>query len=425
MMYSVAAILYKYGFGFDAFIHRATEVWIQTHGFILPKTPYYIGQYSFVVWLSNLTRIPIFYIDVYLVPVLAALTLPATIILSLKRAWDVPYEKSALALWLIPFVPFLSFHLTTPYNLALLFTILCVFTLLPVLVKADSHKLTAISYHNVSILLSLCALLTHPLLGAPLILFVASSLLYKKFSSKIIPILHFLATALLLPILFTLNNLRVDAPFPNVTNPFSRIGDFFLLFTRPYWYANHSPLRFEILYEWEALIVPMAVLLCTSGLYIYIVKKQNDKFVIPSEAETEPRNLDRLPRSLHLGRDDKKNILLIYPATALGLCLSAWLLVSWIHFPDVVAYEQGDYPMRLIKASLIFLLPFGILGILEFRNFVISQFRNEEMRKLGNYGLALIASILLTLSLYFSYPQRNAKARFPGYNVTASHFKAV
>jgi hypothetical protein len=94
----VAAILYKLGFGFDAFVHRATEIWIQNHSFISPKTPYYIGQYSFVVWLSNLTKISIFYIDIYLVPVLAAITLPITITKTLKAAWAIPYKKSILFL---------------------------------------------------------------------------------------------------------------------------------------------------------------------------------------------------------------------------------------------------------------------------------------------------------------------------------------
>ena len=112
--------------------------------------------------------------------------------------------------------------------------------------------------------------------------FVASSLLYKIFLQNY-SYFAFPGNCTSYPF-FYLNNLRVDAPFPNVTNPFSRIGDFFFsLLTLLV--CQSFPLRFEILYEWEALIVPMAVLLCTSGLYIYV--KQNDKFVIPSEAETD------------------------------------------------------------------------------------------------------------------------------------------
>src|SRR3989338_3769475 len=71
--FGIAAIMYPLGFGFDGFIHRATETWIFEHGSITPLRPFYIGQYSIVVWLAHLTRIPIFYLDVYLVPLLASL----------------------------------------------------------------------------------------------------------------------------------------------------------------------------------------------------------------------------------------------------------------------------------------------------------------------------------------------------------------
>ena len=89
LTYSVAAIIYPLGFGFDGFIHRATEVWIQNNGFITPKQPYYIGQYSLIVWLSNLTAIPIFYLDVYLVPILSALILPGIVSHTLASIWSI------------------------------------------------------------------------------------------------------------------------------------------------------------------------------------------------------------------------------------------------------------------------------------------------------------------------------------------------
>ena len=71
---SIVAILYPLGFGFDAFIHRASESWILAHGSILPKTPYYIGQYALVAFLIRTTAIPLFFVDIFLVPVLAAIS---------------------------------------------------------------------------------------------------------------------------------------------------------------------------------------------------------------------------------------------------------------------------------------------------------------------------------------------------------------
>ena len=122
-MYSVAAILYKYGFGFDAFIHCATEVWIKRMVLSCQKPRTTSVSIVFVVWLSNLTRIPIF-ILMSTRPRSRGTTL-RPLSYSPQTRLGCPIRKSALALWLIPFVPFLPFT-SQLHNLALLFTILCV-----------------------------------------------------------------------------------------------------------------------------------------------------------------------------------------------------------------------------------------------------------------------------------------------------------
>ncbi len=357
VMLSVAPILYQLGFGFDAFVHRATESWIYVHGFILPKTPYYIGQYSVITFLAHMTRIPLFYLDVFLVPALAALTLPATVLATGRKPF---------VFWLIPFIPFLSLHLTTPHNLVILYALLIVFTSSP-------KENRAVPIH-VPILLALAALATHPLLGAPLVVFVAGSL----FKHRLNQLFTCLGMAFVTPILFFLNNLRVGAEFPHFANPITQFPAFIALLARPYWYLKHAPLRFEVLYAWQWLIVPIVLGLALYGLF----RKKEYSFL----------------------------------SGALGLISSAWLLTSWFVFPDVISYEQGDYPLRLLKASIVFLLPLAMTGL----NQILSTLNAKRVTL-----FAAIAALLLMLSLYFSYPQRNIKARFPGYNVTASDFRAV
>jgi hypothetical protein len=371
LMFAVAPILYKLGFGFDAFVHRATETWIHTHGSILPKQPYYIGQYAFVVWLAHLTGTSIGLVDIYLVPLLAALFVPGTIVLSLRAAWDMPNRYALWSVWLVPFVPFLSFHLTTPYNLALFFTILAIFTMLP-------------------FLLGSAALVTHPLIGVPVFLFCLGGALLRKLRTgpwrNWALVLSPLFTLLAPPLMFTINGIRAGVSFPNVTNPLTHIPDFLSLFARPYWYAKDAPAVFELLYAWQWLLVPTTIALATFGWYAVKKERWNP-------------------------------LLMLYPLTALSFLASAWLLKSWIIFPDVVAYEQGDYPLRLIKASIIFLLPFAGYGL--------SVLVRYTKTKRARYSFIATTALLLMLSLYLSYPQRNAKARFPGFNVTASDFRAV
>ena len=49
----VAVIVYKIGYGFDPFIHEATINLIVQNGVVTPKTPYYLGQYGFIVILNK------------------------------------------------------------------------------------------------------------------------------------------------------------------------------------------------------------------------------------------------------------------------------------------------------------------------------------------------------------------------------------
>ena len=55
LTFSVANIIFPLGFGFDPFIHQATEKHILDFGFILPKKLYYIGQYVLVGFLSKIS----------------------------------------------------------------------------------------------------------------------------------------------------------------------------------------------------------------------------------------------------------------------------------------------------------------------------------------------------------------------------------
>lgn len=398
--FAVTAILYPLGWGFDAYVHRATEVWIYNFGSITPKQPYYIGQYSLVVWIAHLTKIPLFYIDVYLVPLLASLTIPATIIYSLKKAWNIEPKYSAIFVWIIPFIPFLSLHLTTPHNVVLLFSILLVFIVLGYL-KGE------ISWHT-PFLLSVAAISTHPLVGAPIFIFTLTAILIKKYKRRagILILISLLLLTLSLPLMFILNNLRVGAGFPEFSNPLLRISHFFELFARPYWYAKNTPLIFELLYFWQRLLVPVVVITGIVGFARFCHLERSPKGAVERSVTGSNKNI---------------YLYFLYPVSAFGFILSAWLLRSWVTFPDVVSYEQGDFPLRLVKASILFLLPFTIYYLL----FTFKKIESLKRRKLYLGSILILISILLMLSFYLSYPQRNPKARFPGLNITQSDFKAV
>lgn len=383
--FSIAAIIYPLGYGFDAFVHRATEAWIQAKGFILPKQPYYIGQYSFITFLSHITSLPIKWVDIFLVPLLAARSLPIIVEYVLHRTHAVSKQYGVLLTLIIPFLFYFSFNLTTPHNLVLLFTILSI-----LLTYAALHAKTT---WTLPFLISLAALVTHPLLGAPLFIFVTISFLTakiswnKKYLASSITI--FIIISFLLPVLFLLQQYLGGHALPTLVNPLAKIPDFLALIARPYWYAERSPLVFELLYLWQWLITPAYILLAIFGF-------------IKHKAET--------------------NIHLLFIAMTAGLIIDAWILRSVIVFPNVIIYEQGDYPLRLLKSSLLFLLPFAMYGAYMLYALAIDKIKKKQ---LVNIVLIILMSILLTLSLYFAYPQKNPKVRFPGFNVSQSDINAV
>lgn len=385
---AVAAFIYPLGYGFDAFIHRVTESWIQMHGFIAPKNPYYIGQYTLVNLISNITHIKIFFVDVFLVPLLASIFLPGIILSTLRQFAQKPFF-STVAFWLLPFIPFLSLHLTTPHNLVIFITIVVVF----LGIRASKKDISFL----LPFLVSLSAVLTHPLVGAPVfiftfVLFLLSILRKRKKLQWTLLLSTFIGICILIPTLFTLNGLRIGQPLPTLNNPFTKISLFFDLFQRPYWYATISPLHFELLYTYERFLVPIFLLLCVYGFFQYRKK-------------------------------ERRIWIWLFPLTALGLFLDAWLLRSWIVFPDVVAYEQDDYPRRLIYTSILFLLPFAMYGFSSLMEKILARSKLKNKLIVGSIMICL--PFILTISLYFSYPQRNAKVQFPGYNVTSADFQAV
>ncbi len=113
----------------------------------------------------------------------------------------------------------------------------------------------------------------------------------------------------------------------------------------------------------------------------------------------------------------------LFIAMTLGLIVDAWILRSVIVFPNVIVYEQGDYPLRLLKSSLLFLLPFTMYGAYILYTSIMGYVKNKK--QLITVSIVILISIFLTFSFYFSYPQKNPKARFPGFNVSASDIHAV
>ncbi|HEX9664828.1 MAG TPA: hypothetical protein VGA49_03320, partial [Patescibacteria group bacterium] len=177
---SVGLIIYKIGFGFDPFIHRAAEKFILNAGVITPKTFYYIGQYSLVTFLARLLQIPVELIDKLILPLLSAIYLPAIVYFSLSRL-DFFKNKQVIVFLSLLFlaVPYAGLTVTTPQSLANLFLVLVIFLSLNLVLKSDYQSPVWLLF-----LLASASLLIHPLAGIPAFIFL-TLLIYLTKSEEI------------------------------------------------------------------------------------------------------------------------------------------------------------------------------------------------------------------------------------------------
>lgn len=187
---SVAAIVYKIGYGYDPFVHAAAEQHILDTGIIAPKTIYYSGQYALIVIFSFITKLPVASIGVWLVPALAAIGIPAAVCVA-ANAMKRP--AGAICAALLALLPLATFINTTPFGLAALY---CVLAAIIALGTKNDERLKILVW-----LFAAAAFMTHPIAGIPALTLAA----IVQFNKPLWRILSALAGAAALPILFAVS----------------------------------------------------------------------------------------------------------------------------------------------------------------------------------------------------------------------------
>ena len=373
--YSVVAILYPLGYGYDPFLHRAAETEIFRAGFILPKTPFYLGQYSLINILAHLTHLPIKWLDIWLVPTLASFLIPLSAGFGLKYGANLANRLALTGAFLTLLFPISTLVTTTPYNLAIVVAIIILFLSL-------AHK-NFPALRPILIILTLFILATHPLVGVPLLFFVVyyctSAVVQTKY--KIWWGLYIFLGIISLPLLFYVYQAHLTGIWHlDSAEIKNNLMAFLKIFAEPYYVV-----RGFVGYPWEMVhfyerIFPFLIF----GLGI-------------------------------LGA--RKNKLLMSPFIASGLAvfLQAAGIGIFVHFPELDPTDAIQYTERLLSLSLLFFIPPALIYLLAIIN------RSKK------YGFIIFSflSVCLMLSLYIRYPQFNPKVQFPGYNVTAADIKAI
>ena len=369
--WGVAAIVYRLGFGYDPFVHQATERFIDAHGFIDPKQPLYLGQYSAVISLHNLFRIPIDIIDQWLVPVLSVTVIPW--VYSLSKKIQSTTSASLIGILAFLLIPFSVTTFTIPHN----FSFVCLTLIILLLPIAQRERL---HWHLVSI--AGAALACHPLLGIPSALIVATHLLNQRW--KFAWALPFIGSIILLPVSFAVYQYQQTgvAFVPLLLNLQDAIP---LLFHSPYLLSLDTPL--STLY-WFMHLWPL--LFCIIGCIGYW---KQDRLRSP------------IPR--------------ILLSTAAGLILAALWLASYIRLANILPSEQFEFALRLIVITPIFFVP-GVAFLFE-----QIQIRTNKPSLLFFTILSCVTAGIATSCWYMTYPQYNAIAQMNAPGMSQDDIDAV
>lgn len=400
---SLALLIYKIGYGFDPFIHQATEKVIVAQGFILPKPFYYLGQYALTVFGAKIFQVPVEWIDKLLLPTIISIVLPATVYFSFKpfvekqmlarRNFNESGPGASLPALLILLLPFSAFIATTPQGLANFYLLVTIF--LGLLTLHHEFPVFGLWF------LSFAALLIHPLAGLPSLIFVfllTLFLFFKKqtgffeFVRHVIFISGFLLSAIAIPLVFLAAILLFSGP----SSIFSLkiIEDFgawptALGWSWPVWVNHFRPL-FDLTYTYGKNV---SFLLLAIGLSGYgLIKKS-------------------LPTAV------------VYLSAFAALMFNYILLKLFIDFPALIKYEQNIYPQRVLEIGFYFLIPLFLFALYKFFE-KLEAITNGKMLRF--FFIALLG-LFLTFSLYYSYPRDDGEDYEidRGYSVSASDITAV
>lgn len=350
LTFGIALIVYGIGYGFDPFIHRATENLIFEAGVVTPKPFYYIGQYTLVVFLSKIFWISIYWIDKLLLPILFSIFIPSTIYWSFRKKIKNTYAE-LIPLFILA-IPLSQIITTTPQSLANFFILFFVF------ISFNLNNFITL------VLLSLATLMIHPLAGIPLIIFVIFKNLEKIiFSKKHIfwSFLLFLLFSVLIPLMFIFKEFIFSDAWWGIL----KMPNFAELIPLVPTFENRYGIFYDFIYLLKNNLWFVSILFTILGIYL------------------AKNKLNPLP----------------YLFSAGVVFINGIILKLCIEFPDVINYEQTDYANRLFQISGYFLLPIIFLSLLFFLK------KLEKNNLFIKAFFILIFSFIFTFSIYLTYPR--------------------
>jgi len=396
IFFSIAGFIYKFGYGFDQFVHEATQKYILAHGTITPKPTQYIGFYSINIFINYISGISIEILDKFLLPALAAITIPIihSVIaspdasgrgnpVSDEIAEPVPSmardlsprnggRTFALPLLGLLLLPLSYFIVSTPQGLANL--LLLIFVCLGL----NGYKKLA---------LPLAIFAIHPITG--IIALVYAALLKYGAKKKLL-----IAGAFALPLAFALLSYKLSGRLLFSFDAAGAFRDYWSLLTFGGLKQNFN-FWFDIIYLIQYLILPAVALI-----------------------------------SIYAARACRKEISQ-YPLYLFWIATANFFITRiFIDFSYLIGYEQKNYSERIFYISFLFLAPYLIFAASRAVSFL-----RPVPRSLGEVGkqeslsfklfFACLFAFLITSNFYLTYPRWDNYQNDKGKNVASFMMEAV
>lgn len=372
-------LLYPLGYGFDGFIHRASEHVLQTSGTLVPKPFYYIGQYVWTTWIAQTFDLSLHAVDVWLLPIAILLPLFALFLWTRKRE----ASHRWVMILTIFFLPLGAFITTTPQSFSYLLA-------LGVIIAALwAHQETHRGAWALPVLWALWATAAHPLGGLPALCFVGGAWLSSFFSPS-----SWKARGII-----TLGSIGALISIPAAFWIQSQLGTLSIAWSwatllHLSWTDIFSPLllqpRQTLTFwvdatEWTHLAIH--ILLFGVGIWQMI------------------RPVKPLFRSIAF--------------IGVGLLVVQWLLEHVATFGFLISYERSNYTERLNVLSTLFLAP------------IVASWISTRLDALQKRSMILFSGVLVLfiaawpLRVYNAFPRQDAAASSSGWNVSSADLEAV
>lgn len=377
---AIAPLIYRIGFGFDGFLHIASEKIIQNTATLSPKPLYYMGQYVFTTWLSRFTNLPVEQLDRWLVPVAAAIFFSVCVYFAFARHGRI---TSLAAFLLLPLGVFVA---TTPQSLAYILGLSAILLAL----DQDENRVRFIA----PLILTAWGVAAHPLAGIPFSLMVIAILLAKSGGiprTKIIfgalASIFVIGSAISVPAMFlvlsksgnTLINWQPQTIFS--LQPWSNFLGRFL----PY-IGNH----YVFWPAWSTLTEQALPCLLLLASIITLTRK----------------DIRRTPYAMAL-------------AAAILFLIVGALLKSAGEFAFLIDYERGNYADRLNTMSIMLLFAAALPGITA----LLEKTKTAGLFR-GTATIVLLLSFSAGLA-YGSLPRHDAMVVGRGWSTSATDIEAV